>query len=284
MKHTALLIAAALLCAAVLALTLAWRRQAEPDKVAPKAYSPRGPGDVYLSLGDSLATGLRLADPARESYVALLAAQLEPLGTSRHLNLAVAGATSGSLLERQVPEALARIEQFRTEGLRVSPISLDIGGNDLRAVEQAPDPEREQALASLARNLSDALDRLREAAPDADLVVMTYYDPYGGDPGVPNSDAAWVARLNTTIREAAERRGVAVADVYAAFGGGLSYQYTNILLGDVHANRQGHAVIAEQYWRALQYVQPVRSSNSYRDGVAGAVRPLSRRAGEGAGG
>jgi lysophospholipase L1-like esterase len=253
MKRLLLLITIALGSALLTAAALVWSAQPRTQATPTGPYRPQGPGALYLALGDSLATGFRLADPARESYVALLAARLAPLGVGEHRNLAVAGATSASLLERQLPQAVETIARAQAAGLRVSPISVGIGGNDMRAVERAGGAERERALEQLALNLGQALDTLREAAPDADIAVMTYYDPYGGDAGVPGSDAAWIARFNATIRAEAERRGVAVADVEAAFGGGRSYEYTNILLGDVHANRQGHVGIAAQFWQALGY-------------------------------
>jgi hypothetical protein len=46
---------------------------------------------------------------------------------------------------------------------------------------------------------------------------------------------------------------VAVANVEQAFAGGNVYRYTYIAAGDVHANSDGHAVIAEQFVRALGY-------------------------------
>jgi lysophospholipase L1-like esterase len=82
---------------------------------------------------------------------------------------------------------------------------------------------------------------------------MAYYNPYGGDGQQFNSEAYWVERLNAAIGEEAARRGVAVADAFTPFGGGRAYTYTNIVLGDVHANAQGHAAMAEAFWAALRY-------------------------------
>ena len=85
---------------------------------------------------------------------------------------------------------------------------------------------------------------------------MDYYNPYGGDPADPESPAYWTERLNAAIRRAAGARSVPVADVATAFGGGLVYRYTYITTGDIHANADGHRVIADQFWRALGYTTP----------------------------
>jgi hypothetical protein len=87
----------------------------------------------------------------------------------------------------------------------------------------------------------------------ADIVVMNYYNPYGGDPADDSSAAYWTAQLNLAIHRAASAHGVPVADVATAFDGGLVYRYTYIAAGDIHPNADGHALIADQFWRALAY-------------------------------
>lgn len=221
------------------------------------AYEPRGQGELFLALGDSLAWGFRLDDPATQSYPALLAASLAAHEPLEALNLAVPGETTSSFVARQLPRAVGAIRQARGRGLLVSPITLDIGGNDLRSVERAGPDERAAAIVSARRHIAYSLDQLRAAAgPAADIAIMTYYNPYGGDPSVPGSDAYYVEQLNLAIREEAGRRGVAVADVYPAFADGRFYTHTFILFGDIHANPQGHELIAATFLEALGYTQP----------------------------
>jgi lysophospholipase L1-like esterase len=242
-----------LLLAAALALALALAGAAWGER-RPRAYAPKGPGDIYLALGDSLAWGAGLEDRAAQSYPALLHRAMAAEGAIELANLGFPGETSGSFTARQLPRALELIAAARREGLRVSPITLDIGGNDLRNVERAPAAEREAAVAAARQTIARALDALRDAAgPDADIAIMTYYNPYGGDPGLEGGDAYWVERLNDAIREEAARRGVAVADVYPAFTGGRFYTHTFILAGDIHANAQGHELIAEIFREVLGY-------------------------------
>jgi lysophospholipase L1-like esterase len=225
----------------------------------PAAYAPLGPGESYLALGDSLAAGFTVGDPA-EAYVARLATAMRDMNPATAItNLAVPGETSHSFRARQLPRALAYIAEERAAGRRVSPITIDIGGNDARAVERADRATREATIREVEHNLGYALDRLiaatrgRAGRRTADIVVMDYYNPFAGDPADPESPAYWAERLNAAIRRAAESRNIPVADVATAFGGGLVYRYTYIAAGDIHANADGHGVIAEQFWRALAY-------------------------------
>ena len=226
---------------------------------APEAYTPIGPGDTYLALGDSLAAGSTVGDPS-EAYVARIASGLRQIKPGIAVrNLAVGGETTASFRSRQLPRALAFIAAERAAGRRVSPITIDIGGNDARAAERGDRAAREQAIKRVEANLGRALDELLAATRDrsgkrtADVVVMNYYNPFGGDPADETSAAYWTAQLNHAIARAAAGRGVPVADVATAFGGGLAYRYTYITTGDIHANADGHRVIAEQFWKALAY-------------------------------
>ncbi|MBC8074724.1 MAG: SGNH/GDSL hydrolase family protein [Chloroflexales bacterium] len=221
---------------------------------ATRAYTPRGPGQTYLALGDSLAWGFRLADRASESYPALIAQRIQQRDSgTRLVNLSVPGESAASLRGGQLRDGLSLIERERAAGRRVSPITIDIGGNDLQRAGESTQ-QRETALAAVRANIAATLDALRQATGgDADIAIMAYYNPYGGDPQEFNSEAYWVGRLNAAIAEEAARRGVAVADAYTPFGGGRAYTYTNIVLGDIHANKQGHAVMADAFWQALRY-------------------------------
>ncbi len=220
----------------------------------PQTYTPQGPGEVYLALGDSLPWGFRLDDRQQDSFPGLIVASLGSSASLELVNLAVPGETSSSFVASQLPRALAYLREVRAQGRSVSPITLTIGGNDLIRVERASAPERAEAIQRFQRNLAAALDQLRAAAgAQADLAVMTYYNPYGGDPALEGSDAYWVERLNQVIRAEAGRRGVAVAEVYTAFVGGREYTHTFALFDDVHANAQGHRLIAETFLQALSY-------------------------------
>ncbi len=234
----------------------AWKRTSE----AAAPYTPLGPGDTYLALGDSLAAGFTVGDPA-EAYVSQIASALKQMNPQiRVQNLSVPGETSGGLRSRQLSRALELIAAERAAGRRVSPITIDIGGNDARMIERADNEKRAAAMERVEANLGDALDALLKATRErsgrrtADIVVMSYYNPYGeGDANDTSSPTYWTNQLNLAIERAAGARNVPVADVAGAFGGGRVYKYTYITTGDIHANAGGHRVIAAEFWKALGY-------------------------------
>jgi lysophospholipase L1-like esterase len=224
---------------------------------AAQTYTQTGPGDVYVALGDSLAAGFIVSDP-QAAYVARIAQALRQQSPIEVRNFAVPGETSRSMLQRQLPQALEFIRQERAAGRRVSPITIDIGGNDAQAAERASQEVRRRTIDMIESNLNVALEQLVAATTEdgertADIAVMTYYNPYPGDPNDETSSAYWAAQLNQAITRAAEAHGVAVADVAGPFEGGNVYRYTYMASGDVHANDAGHAVIAEEFLKALGY-------------------------------
>jgi lysophospholipase L1-like esterase len=225
----------------------------------PAPYVARGPGDTYLALGDSLAAGFTVGSPD-EAYVARIAASLRELQPDiAVINLAVPGETSRSMLGGQLERALEVIRSEQAADRRVSPITIDIGGNDGLAAQRADRPQREAVVRGVETNLGVILDRLLEETTDregrrsADIVVMNYYNPYLGDVGDEETVAYWADQLNQAIFRAAAAREIPMADVASAFEGGLVYRYTYIAAGDVHANADGHRVIAEQFWQVLEY-------------------------------
>ncbi len=247
-------VVATVLVVALMVGMFVWRLPREPV-----AYVPLGPGDTYLALGDSLAAGWTVGDPS-ESYVGRIAAQLKQNTPQIEVrNLSIPGETTASMQRGQLQAAIAFIQQEQAAGRRVSPITLDIGGNDANAALRADTATRTRAIERVQQNLGTILDALLAAARSssgertADIVVMNYYNPYGGDLNDQTSPAYWTNQLNLAIASAATERGIPISDVASEFGGGLAYRYTYITSGDLHANADGHRVIAMQFWRALGY-------------------------------
>jgi lysophospholipase L1-like esterase len=159
------------------------------------------PRPLYLALGDSVAVGVGAQPPATEGYVPelhhLLAAEMtcgdgQALGCRLDLlNIAEPGATTTTLLARQLPRAISLIEQRKATATPIDDvrlITLDIGGSDafgpiLQACSSDPQAPGcattiSTVLGAVNTNLRAILSGLREAAgPDTTIAVMTYYNP-----------------------------------------------------------------------------------------------------------
>ena len=203
------------------------------------------PRPLYLALGDSVAAGVGAQPPATQGYVPelhdLLTAEVtcgngQALGCRLDLvNIAEPGATTTTLLARQLPSAVSLITQRRTTATPIDDvrlITLDIGGSDafgpvLQACSSDPQAPScattiSTVLGAVTTNFQTILSGLREAAgTDTTIAVMTYYNPLpgcvlaaqtsladlvleGGDP-VPTG-------LNDIIRAQAAAHDAVVAD------------------------------------------------------------------------
>ncbi|MGH8923382.1 MAG: SGNH/GDSL hydrolase family protein [Acidimicrobiia bacterium] len=204
------------------------------------AGPPEGP--VHLALGDSVAFGVGTPNEAKLGYNAMLNRWAHAIDCREGpeaacpglelVNLSVPGATSASLIAGQLQPALALIADRNGDNdpdNDVILITLTIGGNDLvnPVFQNCPGPNcvpTVQAIfASYSQNLALILGSLRAAAPDAQIVMMTYYNPLGscfraplapladvlleGGPGVP-------VGFNDIIRLVAASTDVDIADTY----------------------------------------------------------------------
>ena len=190
----------------------------------------------YLSLGDSLSTGVQpigpedfqfrtdegysdqLGELAREWLPGLTVVKLGYPGESTTTML------DGSLFAyphgNQLSEAVAFLRRHRDE---VAFVTLDIGFNDF--------PTRDLAgiapgLEAVGRNLPGISSSLREAAgPDTPIAGMTIYDPFlaGWVSGPDGQDLArasvyeGVLPINAGLTAIYAAAGLAVADVEGAF-------------------------------------------------------------------
>ncbi|RKT74939.1 GDSL-like lipase/acylhydrolase family protein [Saccharothrix variisporea] len=207
---------------------------------------------VYVSLGDSYATGYRPADagvPAGSGRgFAHLVAERSGL---RLVDLACSGATSAQLrsgagcapanrgLDAPDPNGSqldAAVRELRAHKGRVGLVTVVIGGNDLAPCARAQGTQVQEALACASRavadvraNLAATLPVVREAAGDAPIVGLTYPDVFLGawvSPAFP--DGQGLARLsvslfrdvfNPALKSEYEKAGAVFVDVTAATGG-----------------------------------------------------------------
>lgn len=250
------LVVAALVVVAPLALG-ACTGGPEPSATSPTTTTTTGDAApagerVYVSLGDSYATGYRPAadgapeGPTRDGFPYLVA---ERLGL-RLLNVACSGATSAQLREEpgctggnrgpDAPDPAGRtqldaaVQALREHRGRVGLVTVVIGGNDLAPcaredTESAAVACASRAVADVRANLAAVLPALRDAAGDAPIVGLTYPDVFLGawvSPEFPNGQD--LARLsvplfrdffNPALAAEYQKADAKFVDVTAATGG-----------------------------------------------------------------
>jgi lysophospholipase L1-like esterase len=274
------LFAALLLTFTTLALLAPPARSYVPDD-----YTPVGPGDVYLALGDSIPAGYEVeanADGEPGYPTPLYNTLLEDYPDLQLTNLSIdTGLTSSGMItstgESLLDQAVAFIESERAAGRRVGLITLTIGGNDMLSVlpeaigGESNDPD-EVALV-LEANYDIIIPRLLEALTvegerQGDLLIMNYYNPYPGlanplDPDLTTDN--WLPVYNQIIENAAVKYGIPMAEVAAAFEGNEAdliyvkrpyppfFPQPDPADFDFHPRPAGHQVIAEEYLKVSGY-------------------------------
>jgi lysophospholipase L1-like esterase len=209
---------------------------------------------VQLSLGDSWAAGFGATVPSEGGYVPRLhqalrerfdcspsqAAKAHP--GCKHLqlvNLAIGGATTPTLIERQLPDAVELLESRNADDNPrndVELVTLHIGGNDvtnpiiaacLGGLTPACLQTIQNEFAAYRSDLEIALSTLRSAAgPETPIVIGTYDNPIatcflGQVPGAIQLGALALEGggpiaegLDDIMRDVGADHGVTVAEVF----------------------------------------------------------------------
>jgi lysophospholipase L1-like esterase len=239
------------------------------------------PMPTYLALGDSLAFGFTTSpNPSLgdRGYVGPYADALAaPTGVRPQvINLGAYGETSTSFfdggnsaapLNLNYPDAttsqnsllLKTLADQKAAGHAIGTVSLQLGANDLFGVATSPgffalpaDQQMamvQQALGTVANKVGTILGELRSQLPQADLVVLGYYNPYAAVPGNPFAAVAAPAiqGLNSVLQADAQAFGARFVNPHDSFVGHEA-QYTYIASSgsqyNVHPNALGYAVIA----------------------------------------
>ncbi|HLG77621.1 MAG TPA: cellulose binding domain-containing protein, partial [Ktedonobacteraceae bacterium] len=246
----------------LLALSATFAHAAPNGLVGPKQY--------YLALGDSLAYGLQPDGDTTHGYVDDIFQGLQSLGTQSLENLGCPGATTTSFINgscglshvpysgSQLSAAVAFLTQHAGQ---VSPVTIDIGGNDTIGSLCTTDPSQfATILNTLDTNLRQTiLPQLRQALTvngvvTGDLVLMNYYDPY--------HDRCSASITNTETFDqhlANDASGYAtVVDVFSAFGGPntthtCDYTWMCSQYMDIHATTLGYQVMAQAFFSTTGY-------------------------------
>jgi lysophospholipase L1-like esterase len=238
-----------------------------------------GPKKYYLALGNSLAFGFQPDLDFSHGYTNYFFKDLQTHGTSSMVNLACPGETSVTFLNGKCPYPFLRKYPYIGSQLRaalnflhahagqVSPVTLDIGANDLLpylntqtcAIDTAGS---NSALQTLDYNLRQIiLPQLRAALTvngqvTGDIVLMNYYDPYQN--ACPNT-VPYTEELNQHLANDVQGFGL-IVDVFSAFGGAAvpndnicSYTWMCSIFHDIHAKDKGYQVIAQAFEQTLGY-------------------------------
>ena len=165
------------------------------------AFADEPDGPVHIALGDSVAAGTGSRRPSQNGYVPRLNRYLHKTDcidggpkACPHLQLSdysVGGATSADLIADQLTAAVAEIVTRQTDGdpgNNVEFITVTIGGNDLfepviaacaGGVNAGCINTITTVFNDYGTNLGQILGTLRAVAPDAEIAIMTYYNPLG---------------------------------------------------------------------------------------------------------
>lgn len=239
-----------------------------------------GPKQYYLALGNSLAFGYQPNLDFDDGYVDDFGVNLQAYGTQHKVNLGCPEETSASFINGGCPYAVLRKFPYTGNQLsaavlyltehqgQVSPVTLDIGANDmlpdLSSTSCTINVAKFKAdLAALDVNLAQViLPRLHAAlmvngAVTGDLLVQNYYDPYQNQ--CPNT-VPFMQEMNSHIAADVQNFGTLV-DVFSAFGGAATPNqnlcvYTwicNSFFHDVHSTKRGYAVIAGAFEQRAGY-------------------------------
>jgi lysophospholipase L1-like esterase len=190
---------------------------------------------AYAALGDSFTAGRDSVDADR--WADLLAAGMRRVNPElRYKNLAVDGATSGDVLDRQVEPGLA---------LEPDLVTVICGTNDVLLATR-PD------VSGYAERFDKILRRLREGAPAAMLVTATAPEVWHFMEMRPRTERRLIeatTELNEVTRVAAKRYGVLCLPV----AGHEALRDPDTFSADgLHPSSVGHRFAAEQSAIVLQ--------------------------------
>lgn len=235
----------------------------------------------YLALGNSITFGFQPDFNFTAGFVDNVFAELDQSGVTDEVNYGCGGETTttmisggclGHLIHHNAysgPQLDAAVSFLRAHPGRVSPITLEVGANDLL-------PDWNNATCSVGSSFqSDVttmddnitkvivpriLDALKYPGAQAagDLVMLNYYDPFIRD--CPSS-LDFVHTFNAHLAADAAMFRIPVVDVFTAFGGDAGMaknicQYTwicSVQFHDFHPTTEGYKVIAGAVETTLSY-------------------------------
>ena len=247
--------------------------------VATPAAAGTPEGRAVVVLGDSVAAGVGASNPEKTGYVPRFHRAMKSVdcrdgkpSACPHVELvsfAEGGATSAELITNQLGPAVAEIVARNGDADTsndVEYIAITIGGNDvyepvLGACSDAVDTTCvttiQTVFANYQANLGQILGTLRAYAGDAEIAIITYYNPLG------SCDLAAIAPVADLVLERGSGLPGGLNDIIrgvAAGVGGVTVVETYGLLGPkdlvggedcLHPDTSGHKKIARAFAQAV---------------------------------
>jgi lysophospholipase L1-like esterase len=246
----------------------------------PGAAATGAPKSYYLALGDSMAYGIQprsaSAPPSAvdTGYVDVFAARLRKLSPGIEVvNYGCPGESTVTFARgrcpwlaegRKVhdafrgPQLEAAVAFLRAHPGEVSPITLTLWGGDVVPLSQKG-KRAPRLIAAVASRLRTIIQRLRSAAPTADIIVSGAWNPEAdrlvqAEPLYRSLDAA--------IARAAAASRARVADMFTALAGRGSVRAQRARLckltffcsqGDPHPTDAGYRAMADAFLAASGY-------------------------------
>lgn len=257
----------------------------------------------YLALGSSLAYGEQpIGQPYDQGYAQQWFTLLHEQGSRSLTDYGCPGVTTDGFIGTDgcnwvptggtdvlhahdpydVPQLDAAVAFIKAHPSQVSPVSLDIGSNDLVQALlsggiyfdetgcHVVDSVAQAAIAHVQANLSQTiLPELTQALTSSggqrtgDLVMMNLYDPYQN---ICPATVPYLQEYNQMVATEAAQVHVPVVDVFSAFGGpavpnpyiyggtynGVTYPtYTWMSVGNIHPTTIGYGAIAAAFNRLV---------------------------------
>jgi lysophospholipase L1-like esterase len=237
-----------------------------------------GPKKYYLALGDSLAFGYQPDFDFFHGYVDYFFSDLKRHGVEHLANLGCFAETSNTFINGSCPVWYLRKSWYQGSQLKnaldflhhhsgqVSPITLDIGANDLqrdiKTSNCSVSSRFDSDLAKLDTNLTGIiLPQLKAALTvngklTGDIVLMNYYDPYQN---ICPKMVSSMQKFNEHLANDVQGFGI-IADVFNAFGGSgapnpnlCHYTWMCSFFHEIHATPKGYSEMAAAFERSTGY-------------------------------
>ena len=249
--------------------------------VQARAASFVGSKQYYLALGDSLAFGYQPDLNYDDGYVNDFSRDLAQHSTKATANLSCPGESTITMLHGKCAYALLRkypyvgaqqnaaLAYLAAHRGQVSPVTLDIGANDVLSditftnnVCSIDTVRFANDLSVFDTNLKLILQQLQSALTvngvlTGDLELMNYYDVYQNSCPL---TLPYIETLNHHLATIGSQYGAHIVDVYSAFGGPAvpnknlcSYTWICSIFRNIHATDRGYSVIASAFEATVGY-------------------------------